>query len=131
MKAVVGAALAALLLATPAFAQVTETPPPGALPPPGPTQCGAMPARPEMPDGASANRGAMVSANERFTAWVSASQTYLECIRQEADQSASTYQARRDEYNTQRDALRSSVESWTAETAEFNSRSSQGPSRAR
>jgi hypothetical protein len=129
MKAFVGAALAALLLASPAIAQYTT--PPTSTATAGPSQCAAAPEAPSMPDGASANRAAMVAANERFTAWVAASQTYLECVRLEADAAAATYTARRDTYNTGRDSLRTAVESWTAETAEFNSRSGQGPSRAR
>ncbi|MBL8530592.1 MAG: hypothetical protein JNK94_02555 [Hyphomonadaceae bacterium] len=128
MKVIVGAALAAVLLATPALAQQSGS---DALPPPAATQCGAMPETPQLPDGANANRAAMVQANERFTAWVTASQTYLECVRHEADAAAATYQARRDEYNTKRDTLRTAVDSWTAETAEFNSRTTQGPSRTR
>jgi len=130
MRAFLGAALATVVMASSAFAQDT-TSPPASTTPPAASQCGAFPETPQLPDGATANRAAMVSANERFTAWVTASQAYLECVRLEADAAASTYQARRDEYNSRRDALRTTVDSWTVETGEFNSRTSQGPSRTR
>ncbi len=117
MRVLLAGAAMALLVAGSAFAQ-TE----GAGTAQGASSCGELPARPTLPDGATADREAMDAANTSYTAWSQAYHANLTCRRTEADNARATWQARVGEYNAGAAALNDSNTSWEAEVAEYNAR---------
>jgi hypothetical protein len=119
MKTLLGAALAAVLLATPALAQTETTAPAAPVPA---SSCGALPAQPTMPDGAVANREEMEAANTAFVAWFEQYRANLTCRSTEATALRAQFEARFAEHNTGVEALEAANTSWTAEAAEFNAR---------
>lgn len=118
MKILLGAAVAAVLLATPAMAQTD--PAPGAAP--NTTACGALTPPPTLPDGATADREAMEAANNAYRTWGEAYRTVLQCRRAEVESLQARYQALRAEYNTGAELLNSTNTAWEADVAEFNAR---------
>jgi hypothetical protein len=120
MKILLGAAMAAVLLATPAFAQ-TETPPaaPAAA---GQSSCGALPAVPTLPDGATANREEMEAGNTAYRAWYEQYTANIQCRNAEATSLRAQYEARLAEHNAGVEGLNTANTNWTAEAAEFNGR---------
>lgn len=115
MRLLLGAAVAALLIASPAMAQPETTQ--------APASCGTVsPAPSELPDGASASREAMAAATERFNAWAQATNEVLACKRARAEQARAQADAMTNEFNTENSALRTAVEAWQVEVDEFNAR---------
>jgi hypothetical protein len=118
MKMLVGAAFAALMLATPAVAQTD----PAASAAVNATSCGALAAPPTLPDGATADREAMEAGNTAFTAWAEANRAVLACRRAEVEALQARFQALRAEYNTGAEQLNATNTAWQADVTEFNER---------
>jgi hypothetical protein len=111
MKLMFGAAIVALLMATPAMAQ-TDT-----------AACMAVtPALTDLPDGATANRQAMDAATQRFNAWAEANNQALACKRDRAEAARAQADALTNEFNTENNALRAAIAAWQTEVDEFNAR---------
>ncbi len=117
MRIVLGAAVAALLIATPASAQ-TET---GAAE----TACAAVAAAPSLPDGATATYEQMEEANAAYNSWFESNRTALECRRAEVEAVQARYQSLRTAYNAGVEQVNATRTSWEAEVTEFNARSPQ------
>jgi hypothetical protein len=117
MRILLAGAVAALCMAGAAFAQ-TE----GAGTVQSASSCGELPARPTLPDGATADREAMDAANAAYTAWSQSYHANLTCRRTEADNARATWQARVSEYNAGASGLNESNTAWEAEVAEYNAR---------
>lgn len=117
MKVLLGAAVMALLVASPAVAQTDADAPS--------TQCGAIAPPPTLPDGATAEYAAMEAGNAAFRAWAESNRSVLECRRQEVEAAQARYQALRNEFNAGADQLNATNASWEAEVAEFNERNPQ------
>lgn len=115
MRLFIGAALAAFLVAAPAAAQTEAA---ARLP----TRCEAMPAAPEVPDGANANAQAMRSAQERVTAWSTAANAVIACRNAEMDAWKAQYDASGAAYRTEAEAAAALLTSWSGEITEFNAR---------
>lgn len=109
------AAVAALLIASPALAQTDAAP--------AAASCGAVaPAPDDRPDGATADRAAIEAYTERFNAWGEATNQALACKRARAEAARAQADALTNEFNTENAAVRTAIEAWTAEVAEFNAR---------
>jgi hypothetical protein len=114
MKLLLGAAVAALLLASPAMAQTDAAPA---------ASCGALEAMPpDQPDGATASREAVEAYTQRFNAWAEASNAVLACKRTQAEQARARADALATEFNTENSSVRDAITAWTAEVTEFNAR---------
>lgn len=112
MKVLLGAAVAALLMASPAMAQTDAAP-----------ACGAVtPAPADQPDGATASREQLEAYTQRFNAWAEATNQALACKRSRAEEARARADALTSEFNTENTALRTAIEAWTAEVNEFNAR---------
>jgi hypothetical protein len=116
MKVVLGAAVAAMLAASPALAQTT----PAATPPP--TACAALPSPPTLPDGAAADRNAMAAGNATFTEWTNVYIAALQCRRDEVTALRAQLEARVAEHNAAAEVLNATNRSWEADVAEYNER---------
>jgi hypothetical protein len=115
MKLLIGAAVAAFLIASPALAQTDAAP--------AAASCGAVaPAPANAPDGATANRGAVDAYTLSFNAWAEATQAVLSCKRQRAEAARAAADAMTNEFNTENAALRTAITAWTTEVEEFNAR---------
>lgn len=130
MRVLLAGAVAALCMAGAAYAQ-TEGAAPAAGVVTNASSCGELPARPTLPDGASANREAMDAANVTYTAWAQSYHANLQCRRTEADNARATWQARVAEYNAGATALNDSNSSWEAEVVEYNARGEDPEARRR
>lgn len=125
MKNAIAAAAAAVLLASPAFAQTpTGTPPttseasaPAADP--GPT-CSGFAAAPALPDGASATQAQMTAGEAQYQAWGTATLAKLQTCRDEIFAMRAQLTAREQAFNATNSSLRSVTEAWQADVAEFN-----------
>ncbi len=113
MKLLFGAAVAAMLIATPALAQ---TPPSSA------SNCPQAGEPPTLPDGATADRNEVEAANERYTTWAQGVSESLTCMRAEAEALHQQWQARVSAHNEAAETLRATTASWEAEVQEFNER---------
>jgi hypothetical protein len=120
MKLLLGAAVAAVLLATPVFAQTTPPAPPAA--PVAPSPCGALPPAPSLPDGATSNREEMEAGNTAYRAWYEQYTANIACRAAEATGLRAQYEARFTEHNAAVEALNAANTSWVAEAEEFNAR---------
>jgi len=108
MKVLIGAAVAALVMAaSPAFAQTT-TP-----------NCTGFDPAPTLPDGASANRAAIEAANAQVQAWSEARRQKLLACQADVNAMSQAFNAAEQERRTLQSA-------WEAEVQEFNARSSSG-----
>jgi hypothetical protein len=116
-KILFGAALAASLLAAPALAQTAA---PAAANPP--SRCGAPPAAPEIPDGATSNRATMDAANAAYQAFGAAMQQNLACRRAEVEELEARKDALTAEHNAAVAELQRATDAITAEATEFNAR---------
>ena len=115
MKLLRGAAVAAILIASPAMAQTDATP--------AAASCGAVtPAPSDAPDGATADRAVIDAHTTRFNAWATATNQVLSCKRLQAEEARARADALTNEFNTENAALRAAVTAWTAEVEEFNAR---------
>ena len=117
MRILIGAALAAFVVAAPAAAQ-TEAPALAA------SACAAFPAAPgDAPDGAEANANAMSAYDERFRAWAAAADAVIQCRNAELDRIRAEYEALGQRYRADAESARTQITNWQAEVAEFNERS--------
>jgi hypothetical protein len=115
MRVLLGAAVAALLLASPAAAQTDAAP--------AAASCGSVaPAPASQPDGATADRAVVEAYTTQFNAWVEATNLVLSCKRTRAEEALARANALTGEFNTENTTLRSAIDTWTAEVAEFNAR---------
>jgi septal ring factor EnvC (AmiA/AmiB activator) len=121
MKVLIGAAAAALLLATPALAQTPQAA--GA--------CGSFAAAPSLIDGANANRDQMTSKNEEVTAWATARQQQEATCQQEINTMRTQLEAMVSAFNTSGQERVTVVQNWNAEIAEFGGRSGASTGRQR
>jgi hypothetical protein len=119
MKILLGAAACALLLAAPAFAQTPPATPPA---PVAASSCGALPAAPTLPDGATANREEMEEGNTAYRAWYEQYSANIQCRNAEATALRAQFEARFAEHNAAVETLNAANTSWTAEAEEFNAR---------
>jgi len=129
MRVLLAGAVAALCMAGAAYAQTEGAPAAGVVT--SASSCGELPARPTLPDGATADREGMDAANVTYTAWSQAYHANLQCRRTEADNARATWQARVAEYNGGATALNDSNTAWEAEVAEYNARGSEPEPRRR
>lgn len=114
MKLLLGAAIAALLMASPAMAQTD---------PAAPATCGAAaPSPANQPDGATASRETVEAYTLSFNTWAEATNVVLSCKRARAEAARAASDAATAEFNTENSALRTAIEAWTAEVNEFNAR---------
>jgi hypothetical protein len=126
MKLLLGAAVAALLIASPAMAQ-TDPAPTAA-----PTQCGTVEAAPTgAPDGATATREQVEAFTTRFNAWGEATRVALECKRTRAEAARAQADAWTLEFNNENGAARTAIAAWQAEVDEFNARAPARQNRGR
>jgi hypothetical protein len=123
MKLVLGAAVAALLFASPAFAQSEGAP--------ATSTCGAVAPAPALPDGATATYEQMETGNTSYDAWYESNRVALECRRAEVVAAEARYQTLRTAFNTNTEEVTAARTSWEAEVAEFNARSPARPNRGR
>lgn len=116
MRLVLGAAVAALLMVTPAMAQNDTAAVPAA-------SCGVASAAPTgMPDGATASRNTVEGYTTNFNAWAEATNQVLACKRARAEAARAEADRLTAEFNTENAALRETIASWTVEVEEFNAR---------
>ena len=115
MRVLLGAAVAALLLASPAVAQTDAAPAAASCSSIAPTPANA-------PDGATADRAVVEAYTTQFNAWVESTNQVLSCKRTRAEEALARANALTGEFNTENTALRAAIDSWTAEVTEFNAR---------
>lgn len=112
MRILFGAAAAALLLASPAFAQ-TEAPA-GA--------CVGFAAAPTLPDGATANAAAITTGDTTFRAWhVSGSEKLGQC-RAEVEAARARVRELEALHNSAAEQLNVTRDAWQVEVTEYNAR---------
>ena len=116
MKLLLGAAVAALLVASPAAAQTDAAP--------AATSCGSVTPGPpaNQPDGATADRAAVEAYTVQFNTWAEANNQVLSCKRARAEEARARADALTSEFNTENTALRTAITAWTTEVEEFNAR---------
>jgi hypothetical protein len=123
MKVIVGAALAAFLMAGAAAAQNTETPAPAAPAAPAASSCAAIPSAPaDLPDGANATGPQMQAGNTAYNTWMEGLNPVLTCRREEAQAAQARADSLREQYNTANAAAAAVNQSWVAEVEEFRGR---------
>lgn len=121
MKVLVGAAVSALLLTGVAFAQTTPAAP--ATPAtPLPTQCGAIPPAPTIPDGGHANATQMHTVDTAYRAWATDAQSKLNCRRAEIQAADAQVKAAEAEFNTQSANATQASNAYNAAITAFNAR---------
>jgi hypothetical protein len=121
MKLLLGAAVAALLIASPAMAQTDAAP--------AAASCGTVaPVPPGLPDGATASHEDVEAYRLAFDAWHTATAPVLACKRTRAEEALARSTALTGEFNTENTAVNSAITAWRAEAEEFNAR---GPVRPR
>ncbi|QGZ95615.1 hypothetical protein [Terricaulis silvestris] len=122
MKLFMGVAVAAMLIATPVLAQTAgETTATSPTPIP-PSTCGALLPAPTLPDGATASRSDMDTANTTYTAWAEAYRQVIVCRHAEAQALRTQTDARVLEHNAAVEALNTATTTWEADVAEYNAR---------
>lgn len=119
MRVFLGAASAAVLIVTSAFAQPSETP---ASPPAAASRCPELAPDPSLPDGATATAEQVSLAETLYQAWAEASRATIACRRAEYEEMVALAQARRDEHNTAAARVNTVTNSWVAEREEYCSR---------
>lgn len=118
MKLMIGAAAAAVLLATPAMAQTTAL----AMP----ASCSGFEPAPALIDGATATRAQMTETNDRLQAWRVAldakratCQADINALRAQLDAAVAAH-------NAVVDGASAHLTAWNAEVTEFNARGNTG-----
>jgi hypothetical protein len=111
MKVLIGAAAAALLLTSPAFAQTTPSP-----------TCTGFEAAPTLPDGASASRSEIEAANAQVEAWNRARTQEQTACRAEIEAMRTQLDAMVAAFNAEGQERQALITAWTAEVQEFNDR---------
>ena len=116
MKVLIGAAIAALLIASTAAAQT---------PAPSPNCSGFTPA-PSLPDGATSTRPQMTQGNEQYQAWGTERLAKLQSCRSDIDALRAQLNVLEAAFNSANAELNSVTTNWQAEVAEFNGRGHNG-----
>lgn len=127
MRILIGAAVAACLIAAPAAAQDTSA----NAQPPLASRCGEFPAAPTFPDGARANTGAMERGQETYTAWRAQIDAVVACRNTEMTNWRSQYEAIGARNESDATAAAAVVAAWGAELQEYNDRQGRGGNRNR
>lgn len=127
MRLLIGAAVAAFLIAAPAAAQDTSA----TAQPPLASRCGELPAAPTFPDGARANTAAMERGQETYTAWRTQIDTVVACRNTEMTNWRAQYEAIGARNEADATAAAAVVATWGAELQEYNDRNSRGSNRNR
>lgn len=125
MRLLIGAAVAACLIAAPAAAQDTTA----TTQPPLVSNCGDMPALPQLPDGANANERAMQQGQDRFTAWRTAAEPVIQCRNAEMTAWRQQYEAIGARNEADGAAATAFVTNWGVEVEEFNARGARRSNR--
>lgn len=139
MKLALGAAITALAFATVALAQTTTPPATPAVPAAPaapaivapPSSCGDLPAKPTVPDGATAKQKDMQAADAAVQAWQASVQTNLKCRKAEFETADAARAARFNDYNTVVRELNSFGAMWTTEAQKYNARTSDAKKEGR
>ncbi|MBL8538004.1 MAG: hypothetical protein JNM59_11430 [Hyphomonadaceae bacterium] len=126
MRLLIGAAMAAALMAAPAVAQ-TNAVAPAAAPP----TCGALAPAPTLPDGATASRAQITQGNETYQSWGSARLAQLTTCRAQIDALRAQLNGLEASYNSGNEELRRVTEAWQADVEEFNARGGASSGRQR
>ncbi len=116
MRILIGAALAAFLVAAPAVAQD------GAASQQLVSRCGDMPAPPTLPDGARANERAMNQGQEAFAAWRTAAEPVIQCRNAEMTAWRQQYDAMGARNEADGQVATNVVSSWAAAVEAYNAR---------
>ena len=120
MKLLLGAAVAALLVASPAAAQTDAAP--------AAASCGTIgPAPGGQPDGATVDRAVIEAYTLEFNTWATAANQVLACKRARAEEARVRAEALTGEFNTENAGVRSAIATWTVEVEEFNARTPTRP----
>lgn len=119
MRILIGAAAAALLLASPALAQ-TEA---------APSACAGFAAAPTLPDGATANAAAITAGDTAFRAWHGVGAEKLTQCRAEVEAARARVRELEALHNTAADQLNTTRDAWQVEVNEYNGRGNSGESR--
>lgn len=127
MRILIGAAVAALLIAVPAAAQETSA----TAQPPLASRCGDFPAAPTFPDGARANAAAMERGQEAYTTWRASIDAIVACRNTEMTNWRSQYEAIGARNEADATAAAGVVSGWGAELQEYNDRQNRGSNRNR
>ncbi len=117
MKVVIGAAIAAMLLAGAAFAQTEAAPPVAAD-----SQCGVLSPEPPLPDGASTSNRDFNAGDAAYQNWGNAARTVLECRRAEIAQIEARLRALLVEHNAGAARLNGLTEAWLAQRTAYCAR---------
>jgi hypothetical protein len=117
MKLMIGAAAAALLLATPAMAQTAS--------PAIPASCSNFDAAPTLVDGASATRAQMNSTSESVEAWRAALEAKRTTCQADITALRTQLEAAVAAYNASAQSATQTLNTWNTEVTEFNGRSGQ------
>jgi hypothetical protein len=120
MRVLIGAAVLACALATPALAQPQPT---------LPANCSGFAAAPTLPDGATDTPAAIQEGNETFTAWHEASMAKLALCRADIEAMRAQVRASEDAYNAVVGQLNATRDAWQVEVTEFNARGNNNSNR--
>lgn len=112
MKVLIGAAVAALALASSAAAQTPQLS----------ANCTGFSAAPTLPDGATATSRQMTDGNDTYQSWGSERVAKLQGCRAEVEALRTQLNALELAYNTANGELASVTNGWQAEVAEYNAR---------
>jgi hypothetical protein len=118
MRILIGAAVAALLLASPALAQEAA-----------PSACAGFAAAPTLPDGATANAAAITTGDATFRTWHTAGAEKLVQCRAEVEAARARVRDLEALHNTAADQLNGTRDAWQVEVNEYNARGNTGESR--
>ena len=123
MRILIGAAVAAFLIAAPAAAQDTTAQPPLA------SRCGDIPPAPTFPDGARASASAMERGQEAYTAWRAGVDSAVACRNAEMTTWRTQYEAIGARNEADATAAAGVVAGWSAELQEYNDRQNRRSNR--
>ena len=112
MRILIGAAAAALLLASPALAQ-TEA---------APSACAGFAAAPTLPDGATANAAAITAGDTSFRTWHTAGAEKLGQCRAEVEAARARVRELEALHNAAAEQLNGTRDAWQVEVNEYNAR---------
>lgn len=116
MRILIGAAAAALLLASPALAQTEATP----------NVCAGFAAAPTLPDGATANAAAITAGDTSFRAWHTAGAEKLGQCRAEVEAAFARARELEAQHNAAAAQLNGTRDAWQVEVNEYNARGNSG-----
>lgn len=113
MRILIGA-LAALSIASAAFAQTEQAPAPAAPAVASGTQCPAVGPEPTLPDAATATAQSIQAANTAYSTWGAAAQESLRCRQAEVQAEQARVAAKTEEYNVIVRRVNALTQTWTA-----------------